>query len=29
MMSKSESSEMDRTQIGNPSMNRSADHTGF
>jgi hypothetical protein len=29
MMSKSEVSEMDRTQLGNPSMSGSADHTVF
>jgi hypothetical protein len=29
MMSKSEVSEMDRAQLGNPSMSGSADHTGF
>jgi hypothetical protein len=32
MMSKSESSEMDHAQLGNPSTQRisgSADHTGF
>jgi hypothetical protein len=28
-MSRSESSEMDHSQIGNPSMSRSVDHTGF
>jgi hypothetical protein len=29
IMSKSEVSEMERAQLGNPSMSRSADHTGF
>jgi hypothetical protein len=29
MMSKSEVSEMERAQLGNPSMSRSVDHTGF
>jgi hypothetical protein len=28
-MSKSEVSEMERARLGNPSMSRSADHTGF